>query len=244
MDGNINENIKKEIKERRKYLFSLVSVLTLVVAIIGATYAYFQLTATNDNINGKAAKMELDLAIEKIAPMNNNGNTEIDGLTPLIDENINTAVNIECSDGNNKICQVYEMVLTNNGTATINVWGTIKFEFKDENDNITENTMPNLKFSNGTLIKETDGTISSANFNSMTSASFDSEGNPVVEPIAISDNAVTLAPDETETIYLAVWISEKEELQYDKGKYIATVTYSSTNADGSETQGVTSTIRE
>lgn len=245
MDSNINENIKKETKERRNYLFSLVSVLTLVVAIIGATYAYFQLTASNNNINGAAAELSLGLEIEKIAPAGSNENEEIDGLTPLLDEEINTKVNTTvdkiCNEGSSKVCQIYEMKLTNTGNATITLWGTISFQFKDEFDNVTTNTMPNLKFS------ADDGQLK-ANYSedksllSIESASFSSVREALEDTTPISNTYVTISPGGTTTVYLAVWITEKNALQYDKGRYTATVTYSSVGPDGSETQGVTSTI--
>ena len=67
--------------------YGVIGVATLVVAIIGATFAYFSASNTVTNISGKAGTAALGLTMEKFAGTNANG------LIPLNDSDLTKAVN-------------------------------------------------------------------------------------------------------------------------------------------------------
>jgi len=102
--------------------YGVVGVATLVVAIIGATFAYFTATETagENVITGNAATISFGLSVKK--------DTDVDdskgGLIPMTDSMVEAAVNKAhaqaCVDDNgNAVCQIYEITITNEGTASM-----------------------------------------------------------------------------------------------------------------------------
>lgn len=218
-----NKNINIE-KAKKRYLFSLVAVLTVVVAIIGATYAFFQLTATANNINGTAAKVGLDLNITKVAPIKET--TDLDGLVPQYGSDIKASVDSECMDGNNLVCQVYELKLTNTGDTPINISGEISFS-------ITGGSMPNLKWSPATL------TITTNDITETVLERTDGISAFADEPEKAIGTEVQIAKGGFKNVYVVVWLEDTGAIQNDNGTFTATVTYTTT-----EGKGITSTIIE
>ena len=123
----------KEVKEKnnsRGVFYAVIGVATLVVAIIGATFAYFTAAATNgaNVINGNMASVSFNLAVEKV--IDPGAGT---GMIPMSNSMIETAindasapVNNTCVDDNgNAVCQVYKITVTNNSSATMFVDGYV-----------------------------------------------------------------------------------------------------------------------
>ena len=109
----------------RGIFYGVIGVATLVVAIIGATFAYFTATANNTAaITGNAASVTFNLDVKKVTtadekyggmiPMSNSmveaalkGKTDTDASNPKI-----------CQDDNgNAVCQVYKITVKNGGSA-------------------------------------------------------------------------------------------------------------------------------
>ena len=110
MENNVEQNILKR-SSRKLIIFEIVCV-ALIIGLIGYTYSFFNVTATNDSvIYGEAASVNLSLEVEKIAPSTNKG------LVPQLDQYITSAVigrNGSCvDDNNNNVCQVYKITVTN-----------------------------------------------------------------------------------------------------------------------------------
>jgi len=102
--------------------FGVIGVATLVVAIIGATFAYFTATETagQNEITGNAATISfgLDVAIETTVDKTKGG------LIPMTDSMVEAAVNkshsTACVDDNgNAVCQIYKVTIDNKGTASM-----------------------------------------------------------------------------------------------------------------------------
>ena len=106
------------MEENRKgtgVFYAVVGVATLVVAIIGATFAYFSASATNDtDVTGTTAKgASLAIAITRESATGTEKNM-IPMLSSCIDANGNT------------VCQVYKITVTNGSEDIgINVKGTM-----------------------------------------------------------------------------------------------------------------------
>ncbi len=180
--------------------------------ITGGTYAYYALTASNNSIAGTAGEADLSLEV-----VNQHPNNE-EYLVPQLEKGLATAIssNYNCvDDNNNTVCQVYSIKITNTGTATVKINGTITFGNIDK--------MPNLKWR---LIqdKNTYGKYSS-HYASLDDARFDSD--------------LTLRKGASKTYYMVIWIDEVDKNQPDTGKYNATIDFSSSNGTG-----VTSTVGE
>lgn len=111
----------------RGIFYGVIGVATLVVAIIGATFAYFTATANNnDTINGNLATVSFDLAVTKVTTAG-----DVGGLIPMTNGQVDTAISAAntngiCLDDNgNGVCQVYKIVATNNGSASMFIDGYV-----------------------------------------------------------------------------------------------------------------------
>ncbi len=112
----------------RGIFYGVIGVATLVVAIIGATFAYFTATASNETaINGNFTNVSFDLAVTKVTTAG-----DVGGLIPMTNGQVDTAIgsansdNGICIDDNgNAVCQIYKIVATNNGSAQMFIDGYV-----------------------------------------------------------------------------------------------------------------------
>lgn len=130
----------EENKKGANTLYAVIGIATLVVAIIGATFAYFSATAKNAEIQGTTAEAG-GLAIEaKLITENTNNNIiplnlitkqtlKPESTDQYVDseDQFDKAMTNKCKDdlGNN-ICAVYRVVVSNQSkTSTIQVRGKL-----------------------------------------------------------------------------------------------------------------------
>lgn len=110
--------------------YGVIGVATLIVAIIGATFAYFTATQTagENEITGNAATVSFGLAVEKVVkPDEASG-----GLIPMTDGMVEKAVTAQgtgkqtCVDDTGAaVCQIYKITITNTGSAGLFLDGYI-----------------------------------------------------------------------------------------------------------------------
>ena len=199
--------------------YGVIGVATLVVAIIGATFAYFSATAENTTtIQGEAATAGLNLAVTKVST------DAAAGLIPLDDTNTGKALAGDAESGSkmcvdkngNTVCQVYEITVSNTGSAAAVVNGTVA---------ITGETFQNLKW------QVLEGTSREA---------LSVAGTPTYNPIATTSlvQGLTLtgadASTPSATYYIMVWISNLDASQNttDVGSFNGTVTFNSADGTG------------
>ena len=194
--------------------YGVIGVATLIVAIIGATFAYFTASATNDTtIQGNAASVGLNLTVEKVSDGDK-------GLVPQLETTLSSAMkgvdaaansgDDSCVDANgNTVCQVYKITVQNTGSAEAKLNGTLTLE---------KGTVTNLKW---TTVQTWD---------SNPTPDETKEGNDLA-------TGVTLSGSDTKEYYVVVWIEEKDAPQEDTGTFTGSVAFNA--ADGS---GVTSTF--
>lgn len=108
----------------RGIFYGVIGVATLVVAIIGATFAYFTASASNENaITGNMATINLGLTVTKQTTAGDDT-----GLIPMSNNMVEAAVsaNTVCVDDNgNAVCQVYKVTLSNASSAAVFVDGYV-----------------------------------------------------------------------------------------------------------------------
>ena len=110
----------------RGIFYGVIGVATLVVAIVGATFAYFTATQTagNNVIGGNMATISFGVKVEKIVDP---GQTS--GMIPMSNTMIEAAVksnNEVCVDDNgNAVCQIYKITVTNTSSAAMFVDGYV-----------------------------------------------------------------------------------------------------------------------
>ena len=118
--------MKEQRNNGRGIFYGVIGVATLVVAIIGATFAYFTATATNaTNITGNMASVSFGLDVHKVTK----ADEKLGGMIPMSNSMVEAAVHNKndstntdkpeiCVDDNgNAVCQIYKISVTNNGTA-------------------------------------------------------------------------------------------------------------------------------
>ena len=196
----MEQNILKR-SSRKLIIFEIVCV-ALIIGLIGYTYSFFNVTATNDSvIYGEAASVNLSLEVEKIAPSTNKG------LVPQLDDYITSAVigrNGSCvDDNNNNVCQVYKITVTNSGSA-VHVNGTLKLDAKNN---------PNLKWA---IISGT------------TNPTLVSNVNPY-SYVKLIENELYNS-NESKDYYIVLWISETGTTQTDQGGFTGVVTVGDTES--------------
>lgn len=103
--------------------YGVIGVATLMLATIGATFAYFTATATNNaTITGNMATIGFDLTVTKVTNVDETNG----GLIPMSNnmmEKALTASTICLDDNSNAVCQVYKITVVNTSTASMFIDG-------------------------------------------------------------------------------------------------------------------------
>ena len=210
------------MEENRKgpgVFYAVVGVATLVVAIIGATFAYFSASTTNDtNVTGSTASgASLSMVITRESDAGTAANM-IPMLTTDLQKGVTGTNSKSCIDANgNTVCQVYKITVTNGSKDIgIHVKGTMNLA----------STAKNMKWEVLTDAKtvKADGTVVAQGENG----------------VIVANQA--LAKSGSQDFYLVVWLEETNKVQDtdDAGKtFTGTVTFNGVNDDSTESKGIT-----
>lgn len=106
--------------------YAVVGVATLVVAIVGATFAYFSASATaTGNITGETAKGNaLSLSVTRTVPVvSNTGKLVPLDVTPASGSGqLASALSNGCIDSNsNVVCHIYDVSVVNASSAALSI---------------------------------------------------------------------------------------------------------------------------
>lgn len=194
--------------------YGVIGVATLVVAIIGATFAYFSATNTvGDVVQGTAATAGLSLSVSKVSENANNGLVPID--ESLLDKGLKATPDM-CVDANgNTVCQVYKLTVTNDGTSTAIFDGTLT---------LTASGYTNLKWANinkdSGLTADAVPSAVGANLNAST-----------VSGITANES---FTAGQTKYYYIMIYINETNgpQNETDKGSFTGSVTFNSAGGTG------------
>ena len=229
----MSENIETKNNDGKGITLITVGILTIIVAIAGATFAFFQATATANNISGESAysatTLDLKVTLEsknatgKLVPQ-----LAASGTTNVLQTAVTGADGKgSCVDANgNTVCKVYSITVTNKTTTKFYVTGTLT---------LTAASMPNLKWATGTS--------ATAGFDGTSATTVHpTTGKTLAEDTTLASN-VELAANGAATYYVVVWINETGSVQTDTGTFTGTVTFDGYSTSGTTVGGVTSTIR-
>lgn len=129
-----------ENSKGRGIFLGVVSVATLIVAIIGATFAWFSASVSSgeNDVNLTAYQFDADLTVERVFPTEENASRKIIPFVPnkvlregLENEtnNMNYALNEatnKCVDSSGYlVCSLYKITVTNNGSDAIELDGSV-----------------------------------------------------------------------------------------------------------------------
>ena len=129
-----------ENSKGRGIFLGVVSVATLIVAIIGATFAWFSASVGSgkNDVNLTAYQFDAELTVDRVFPTEENASRKIIPFVPnkvlregpenKID-NMNYALNEatnKCVDSSGYlVCSLYKITVTNNGSDAIELDGTV-----------------------------------------------------------------------------------------------------------------------
>lgn len=231
----------------RGVFYGVIGVATLIVAIVGATFAYFTASKTNDTaITGTtAAAGGLDLTV---TPVLNTGSDLIplnlrtgDGTSDTTDQ-FASAMASKCVDSNsNNVCQPYKIVVSNlSTTSAVSVRGTLNLSALTK--------AANMKWQ---LIDVTNESADEFAASKLGYATINDAGTAA--PITVGGNtggdgsdlaSLSLAKSDSETFYVLVWLEEKgaaQETDDAAGSWKGTVEFNAVDASGAST-GVTASF--
>lgn len=196
-------------KKKLHLIYAILGVLVLIVLVVGSTYAFF-IAQEEDNTGikgGTASGANLDLKVKRISTNAN------DNLIPL-DNDVNSLSTAakgynfsgntydatkSCIDKNGySVCQVYEITITNNSSASVVLDGGVTYLYGEKTPNVACAVM--------------DSNISvTSNVTCLSST-------------AIADSVKFEAGD-VNTYYIIVYINNLHTEQYDTGDFIGTVSF-------------------
>lgn len=232
--------------------YAVVGVATLVVAIIGATFAFFNASASNTTtISGNTAEAAgITLNITDITETGANMiplNLKVGDGDKDTTRQFTEAMSGKCVDMNgNNVCVVYKITITNNSaTSTIDVRGDLTLS----------ESAANMKWQLLNVINDTKETFAASEF-----AGHTTDGATVTTATATGqlvreglDGAVgtgntarkTLAANATATYYVLIWL---EEMGKDQGadankNFKGTVNFNAVDANGG-TSGITASFAQ
>lgn len=129
-----------ENSKGRGIFLGVVSVATLIVAIIGATFAWFSASVGSgeNDVNLTAYQFDAELTVDRVFPTDENASKKIIPFVPdkVLREgqgdqtnNMNYALNEatdRCVDSSGYlVCSLYKITVTNNGSDAIELDGTV-----------------------------------------------------------------------------------------------------------------------
>jgi len=208
--------------------YGVIGVATLIVAIIGATFAFFTAQGGNDasTVTGTTASgVSISLDVSPVFPESTDLQGTSGKMLPLADDLLATALSRSCIEGSGNVaCQVYSAQITNDGTAPVNV--------------ATQMQLTEL----GTLVNMKWQVLSGTN-----AADFATTGTAVTDHSKTSyiEDSENLAGGASTTYYFVVWLSDPDSDQTGtdaKQTFVGTVTANAVNADGTAATKTTATF--
>lgn len=208
----------------RDIFLGVIGVLTLIVAIVGATFAYFstQVNSANESVNINSYQFATSLAFKEVYPTK-----EHKALIPLDSKAKNgeityldKALSEGCVDAKGyQVCAVYEAALTNTADDVVL---TPSFD-------VTTNEFVNETNSNVYAL------LAAANGSEETPTAFtynrENATNVIAAKNALTYNGqstITVTSGQTAKYYLILWLENLEESQPDMNKTLkGQITFSS-----------------
>ena len=217
-----------ENSKGRGIFLGVVSVATLIVAIIGATFAWFSASVGSgeNDVNLTAYQFDARLTVERVFPTAENASKKIIPFVPDKvlregQENKTNNMNYALNEATNKcvdssgylVCSLYKITVTNNGSDAIELDGTVT---------TIETTPPTEKgttlTANGDLkaqiISYADGKYTYTHNLSKALAlpnTVSGSGKLIMDPATLTVGATPGA--NTAELYVLVWLNDSTENQ-------------------------------
>ena len=211
-------------KDKIEIAYVIIFIVAFCISVLGASYAYFAVSASNNNqISGDAAMVSIDLNVNKVFPVSNNDGKDL--VPQLSGSALDSALKTGCIDSNgNAVCQVYKIKVKNSGSAAYTINGSISFFSDDVMETNVTSSMPNLRWMIASSVDEVNSNNSVLGNSTIYVAN--AEGSSF-------DENVNLAINIEKIYYLVVWVNETNNSQVDLGNsFFGKVTFISSNGNG------------
>ncbi len=200
-----------ENKKGQGIFLGVIGVATLVVTLIGATFAFFSATVTgNAPVNVESYQFAITLGVAPVDPATTPAKG--DKLIPLTETDIDKAITAGCVDSNNyAVCKIYELTFVNSGSTAVTLSGGLTS---------TSNNFATLKYS-VTAVGGAKNTLTSGN-------AVASQGSEVTT--GLTNLTIPTGPS---TMYLMLYIPNNTTANQpnDQAKsFVGTLTLADTNA--------------
>lgn len=237
MSNSVEKN-----NDSKKITALIILIVTVMVTTTSATYAFFQVSASNSTTaTGTAAtvSLTLDVTRETPAPSSTKWTNSTKVMVPQLNAAVGTAMNStnQCVDANNNVvCEVFKIVITNGSTSGVRLRGAIFFPGIDNSgsgDTLVFNNLYWRQTTNANTVG-TNTIYKASNVETTNSTTAEAANSTLVADLL-------LAPNGTQTYYVAVWINETgtDQNATDKGTWTATISFKD---KVNPAKGVTSTI--
>lgn len=216
-----------ENSKGRGIFLGVVSVATLIVAIIGATFAWFSASVGSgeNDVNLTAYQFDADLTVKRVFPTDENASKKIIPFVPdkVLREgqgdqtnNMNYALNEatdKCVDSSGYlVCSLYRITVTNNGSDAIELDGTVTtIETTPTETGTTLTANGDLK---AQIISYADGKYTYTHNLSKALAlpnTASGSGKLIMDPATLTVGATPGA--NTAELYVLVWLNDSTENQ-------------------------------
>ena len=216
-----------ENSKGRGIFLGVVSVATLIVAIIGATFAWFSASVGSgeNDVNLTAYQFDAKLTVERVFPTAENASKKIIPFVPdkVLREgqgdqtnNMNYALNEatnKCVDSSGYlVCSLYKITVTNNGSDAIELDGTVTtIETTPTEKGTTLTANGDLK---AQIISYADGKYTYTHNLSKALAlpnTASGSGKLIMDPATLTVGATPGA--NTAELYVLVWLNDSAENQ-------------------------------
>ena len=216
-----------ENSKGRGIFLGVVSVATLIVAIIGATFAWFSASVGSgeNDVNLTAYQFDAKLTVERVFPTDENASKKIIPFVPdkVLREgqgdqtnNMNYALNEatnKCVDSSGYlVCSLYKITVTNNGSDAIELDGTVTtIETTPTETGTTLTANGDLK---AQIISYADGKYTYTHNLSKALAlpnTVSGSGKLIMDPATLTVGATPAA--NTAELYVLVWLNDTTENQ-------------------------------
>ena len=216
-----------ENSKGRGIFLGVVSVATLIVAIIGATFAWFSASVGSgeNDVNLTAYQFDAELTVDRVFPTDENASKKIIPFVPdkVLSEglenetnNMNYALNEatnKCVDSSGYlVCSLYKITVTNNGSDAIELDGTVTtIETTPTEKGTTLTANGDLK---AQIISYADGKYTYTHNLSKALAlpnTASGSGKLIMDPATLTVGATPGA--NTAELYVLVWLNDSTENQ-------------------------------
>ena len=193
----------------RGLFYGVIGVATLIVAIIGATFAYFSVSAkitNNNDIGGSTVNVSETTITGTLTRETPSTVSMVPLKTEELQEGITGEGGQKCIDANGaKVCDIYTLTINNTSNAPVSLAGNLTITATDMAD-LRWSLLESTTSAEGAIAKEVSDTV-------------------------IVANELLAANDGTKTYHFVIWFNETELNQNAQaGKsYTGTVTFTAAN---------------